>query len=71
MDLDFVIPDYMDFKIGTFIYEESKDYFLERGYSRFLSFSSNIDHIKYLKKMGFKEVSENGSTYFVKSIRDL
>lgn len=71
VNLDFVIPEYRDFKIGTFIYENSKDYFLERGYSRFISFSSNTDHIKYLKKMHFKEVSENGITYFVKSIRDL
>lgn len=68
VDLDFVIPEYRDFKIGAFIYENSKNYFLERGYSRFMTFSSNTNHIKYLKKMNFKEVSENGITYFVKSI---
>lgn len=69
VDLDFVIPAYRDFKIGAFIFEHSKDYFLERGYSRFICFSSNIIHIEYLKKMGFKEVSENGPAYFVKSIK--
>lgn len=68
VDLDFVIPEYRDFKIGAFIYENSKDYFLERGYSKFISFSSNTTHIKYLKKMRFTEVSENDITYFVKSI---
>lgn len=69
VSLDFVIPEYRDFKIGTFIYENSKDYFLEKGYSSFISLSSNADHTKYLKKMSFKEVSKNGNTYFVKSIR--
>jgi hypothetical protein len=68
VDLDFVIPEYRDFKIGAFIYETSKDYFLEKGYSKFISFSSNTNHIKYLKKIHFTGVSENGITYFVKSI---
>jgi GNAT superfamily N-acetyltransferase len=69
VDFDFVIPEYRDFKIGSFIYEHSKGYFLERGYTRFISFTSNTKHIKYLKKMHFKEVWENGSIYFVKSIK--
>jgi hypothetical protein len=68
VDLDFVIPEYRDFKIGDFIYEDNKGYFLGRGYSRLISSSSNTNHIKYLKKMGFKEVSESGVNYFVKSI---
>ncbi|MFZ5967333.1 MAG: hypothetical protein ACOYVK_09185 [Bacillota bacterium] len=68
VELDFAIPEYRDFKIGNYIYENRKDYFLDKGYSRFISFSSNNDHIKYLKKMGFKEAIENDSTYFVKSI---
>jgi hypothetical protein len=68
VDLDFVIPEYRDFKIGAFIYENNKDYFLKRGYSRFISFTQNTNHVKYLKKMGFKKVSENGITCFVKSL---
>lgn len=68
VELDFVIPEYRDFKIGAFIYEESKNYFLDKGYSRFICNSSNDIHIKYLRKMGFKEVSENGNTYYIKSI---
>lgn len=68
VELDFVIPEYRDFKTGVFIYENSKDYFLEKGYSKFICFSTDQTHIKYLKKMNFKEVSENDKTYFVKSI---
>ena len=68
VELDFVIPEYRDFKIGNYIYENRKDYFIDRDYSRFICFSSNNDHIKYLKKMGFKETIENSSRCFVKSL---
>lgn len=68
VDLDFVIPEYRDFKIGNYIYENKKEYFLDKGYSKFISFSSKDEHIEYLKKMGFEEVHEDGIKYFVKSI---
>ncbi|MFD3157563.1 GNAT family N-acetyltransferase [Haloimpatiens sp. FM7330] len=68
VELDFVIPEYRDFKIGTYIYENKKEYFLNKGYSKFISFSSNPVHIKYFKKMGFEESIENGNKFFVKSI---
>jgi GNAT superfamily N-acetyltransferase len=68
IDLDFVIPEYRDFKIGTYIFEHKKEYFLDKGYSTFISFSSNDIHIQYLKKMGFKETIENGNKFFKKSL---
>ncbi|WNF38433.1 GNAT family N-acetyltransferase [Bacillaceae bacterium IKA-2] len=68
VELDFVIPEYRDFKIGRFIYEESKDHFLDKGYNRLISYSSNDKHIDYLRKMGFEKKEENGSKYFQKLI---
>jgi hypothetical protein len=68
VELDFVIPEYRDFKIGSFVYEESKDHFLDRGYNRLISYSSNNDHIDYLRKMGFEEKEASGSKYFEKLI---
>ncbi|WP_078548910.1 YgjV family protein [Litchfieldia alkalitelluris] len=68
VELDFVIPEYRDFKIGEFVYEDSKDYFLDKGYNRLISYSSVDEHIVYLRKMGFKEKEENGSKYFEKLI---
>jgi hypothetical protein len=66
VELDFVIPEYRDFKIGSFVYEDSKDHFLHKGYHRLISYSSSADHIEYLRKMGFQEKQENGSKYFEK-----
>jgi len=68
VELDFVIPEYRDFKIGRFIYEESKDYFLDKGYNRLISYSSDDKHIDYLRKMGFEKKEKNGSKYFQKLI---
>ena len=68
VELDFVIPEYRDFKIGNYIFENKKKYFLDKGYSKFISFSSKDEHIKYLKKMGFEETEKKGSKCFVKSI---
>ncbi|RXJ02168.1 hypothetical protein DS745_07165 [Anaerobacillus alkaliphilus] len=66
--LDFVIPEYRDFKIGSFIYEDSKGLFLDKGYKRLISYSSTVEHIDYLRKMGFEEKVENGSKYFEKRL---
>ncbi|WBW97269.1 GNAT family N-acetyltransferase [Oceanirhabdus sp. W0125-5] len=67
IELDFVIPQYRDFKIGTHVFEHNKQYFMDKGYSKFISFSSKNEHIKYLKKMGFKESEENNRKCFIKS----
>ncbi|WP_117153593.1 GNAT family N-acetyltransferase [Paraliobacillus quinghaiensis] len=69
VELDFVIPEYRDFKIGSFIYEESKDYFLDRGYNRLISYSTNDEHIEYLRKMGFEQKEDNGNKYFEKLMK--
>lgn len=68
VELDYVIPEYRDFKIGKYVYETNKSYFLDKGYTKFISYSSDPYHIKYLKKMGFEEKDENGNTIFVKAI---
>lgn len=54
VELDFATPQYRDFKIGRFIFEKQKDFFLKKGYTKLLSFSDKPAHISYLKKMGFK-----------------
>lgn len=68
IQLDFVIPEYRDFKIGNFIFEDCKDYFIKRGYTRFVCATTNVNLIKYLGKMGFVETVEQGNKYFVKEI---
>lgn len=66
VELDFVIPEYRDFKIGSFIYENSKDHFVNKGYNRLISYTTHEEHIEYLRKMGFEEKKENGEVYYEK-----
>lgn len=53
LDLDYVIQNYRDFKIGNYIYVGKRQFFTDRGYKRILYSSTQPVHIKYLEKMGF------------------
>ena len=68
IELDYAIPQYRDFKMGSFVFEENKDYFRKLGYKRFVTFSVEVSHVKYLKKMGFIEQKIDGKSGYVKEI---
>ena len=63
--VDYVTPAYRDFKIGKFLYEDQKDYFINQGYQTLITKPGNLKHQSYLKKMGF--VSKDNE-YFFKEI---
>lgn len=63
--LDFVIPNYRDFKIGRYLFEEQKNYFREMGVTKFQTDPGDEDHQQYLNKMGFK-AEQNGHKLFLK-----
>lgn len=67
--LDFVIPEYRDFKIGKYLFDSKKNIFTESGYTRLVSFSHNDKHAEYLLKMGFVKKTENGNEVFIKEIK--
>lgn len=52
--LDFVIPGYRDFRAGKFIFDESADYFWQKGIKRLISAPGSPRHESYLKRMGFE-----------------
>ena len=53
IQLDYVIPNYRDFKVARFIFEENAAFFRERGIHRFVSDGGSAIHRKYLEKMEF------------------
>ncbi len=71
VDLDFVIPEYRDFKVGNYILGENEKYFVERGFTKICTISKNEIHLKYLRKMGFLEQTENGKTFLVKNLKSV
>jgi len=60
VNLDFVVPKYRDFKIGTYLFEDNSDYFREIGIREVVSVPGSNKHNKYLKEMGFT-LNKNGS----------
>lgn len=63
--VDYVTPAYRDFKIGKFLYDDQKEYFISQGYQTLLTKPGNLKHQNYLKRMGF--VSKDNE-YFFKEI---
>lgn len=56
--LDYVIPNYRDFKVARFIFEENSTFFTQRGIRRFVSEGGSDFHRRYLERMGFAKREE-------------
>jgi len=66
--LDYAIPQYRDFKIGKYIFESKRDFFIDKGFNKFVAYTDEESHIKYVKKMGFVESTLNGRNCYIKEI---
>ncbi len=54
--LDFVLPEYKDFKNGKYVYFTLRDKFIAAGYKTVIAEGNNQKYFTYLKKLGFKEL---------------
>jgi len=52
--LDFVIPGYRDFRAGKFLFEESAEFYRQKGIHRLSTAPGSPKHETYLKRMGFQ-----------------
>jgi hypothetical protein len=51
--LDFVIPQFRDFKVGRYLFREQAGYFRNRGISEIVTPPGTAEHQAYLRKLGF------------------
>jgi len=65
--LDYVSPQYRDFKLGKYIYDEVQ--FKNKGYKEFRSGSYSKKNDKYLKKLGFQMQEIDKKPIFIKTIQ--
>jgi len=56
--LDYVTPEYRDYKTGRFLLQKYREQFADINNNRLVCESNNKSHINYLKKMGFERVGE-------------
>jgi hypothetical protein len=65
---DYAIVAYRDFKMGNFIFEDQKKFFVDKGYTKLTCHSKNKDHDNYLEKMGFIRSTAENEQQFVKHL---
>lgn len=65
IDLDFVIPNYRDFKIGNFLFSEKLDFFRSKNIQAIRASAGNAAHNRYLEKTGFSKTDDNGAYVYV------
>ena len=51
--IDFVIPEYADHKIGRFLFQQSRDIFLDDGIKRLIVDTGQVQNERYFRRMGF------------------
>lgn len=69
INLDFVIPEYRDYKPGRFIYDDHKKTFIDSGYTVLEACPESKKQEEYYIKMGFvKETKSDGSICMFKNL---
>jgi hypothetical protein len=53
--LDYVVPEYRDFKNGKYIYLRLRRKFIDDGFDKVMTPGDSAKYVKYLKKIGFTE----------------
>lgn len=63
VSLDFVIPQYRDFKVANYVYSPNSSLLTGSGATCAWTTASNPDHAKYLRHVGFAERSDEPGRY--------
>jgi hypothetical protein len=67
--IDFVTPEYRDFKTGEYIYFHNLNYFRNMGIKTLITSPKSEKHYRYLKKMGFiEETTSDNKVILIKDI---
>lgn len=61
--LDYAIPMYRDFKLGKFLFVKNKNIFENNNIQTLITKTTVNEHVEYLRKMGFKPVSDQEDVY--------
>lgn len=63
--LDYVIPQYRDFKIGSYVYSDASGIFTDRTCRRAWATATNSDYAAYLRRMGFRADGTAADRYVI------
>ncbi|HEY0140836.1 MAG TPA: hypothetical protein VGF48_08065 [Thermoanaerobaculia bacterium] len=54
VDLDYVVPQYRDLKVGRYLFRDEADFFRRRGIREIVSPADTQAHADYLRRIGFR-----------------
>lgn len=66
--LDYVIPRYRDFKLGSYYYNTHPEFIKAKGINILKTSANDKEHCFYLEKMGFEKHSEDGTQTYIKRL---
>ena len=59
VQLNFTVPKYRDYKVGTFLFEKDKQFLMSRGVQRIVYATvANKAHARFLRVMGFVKIGD-------------
>ena len=61
--LDYVTPQYRDFKLGSYYFKKYPAFLKEKGINTLQAFAKSKDHHIYLQKMGFLQSTRDSNIY--------
>ena len=69
IEMNYTIPKYRDFKIGTFIFENERSYLLNSGIKKIVYNQPILkSHEVFIHKMGFVKETQNNQAVFIKQL---
>lgn len=60
VELDYVVPEYRDFKVANFLYSDRSGIFADHGRRRIWTRPGSPAHVKYFEKLGFGPAEAQG-----------
>jgi len=66
--VDYVMPEYRDFKLGSYYYKQHPEFLKDKGINALKSYASNEEHRLYLEKMGFIRQDIDGDQIYKKTL---
>jgi len=68
IDMDYALPQYRDFKVANYLYNQLSDLLSQHQIKTVVCDSDIEDNLKYVKKMGFEACTRNGKQVMCKTL---
>lgn len=68
VEINYTVPKFRDYKVGTFLFEVNSDYLRAQGVTEIVTRSYNSGHTRFLNRMGFQRLEQEGAPLYVKTL---